>query len=242
MSRKPGDDIEDSTPLTYNYCWVDRGSALECEHKGANHYVGNFGGASANYKYGQFYVEESEGPAPVKWGDWGDYIMVPRASFETLIGAHTHTVEFLCEDPPYEERPTVFIGDWWCVFGNSEKKYVDGYPYTAIPRHALSRYAVQPWGDEMKFRKVTQTLDDRPCFCISPICYDMDRRARWMRDFGEEADHVHNRNMYELWTLHPMWEPTSKIEVIKYQLSTYLHIFEEEKERQKEEEAMREAA
>lgn len=160
------------------------------------------------------------------------------AAMEKVLSSSMATVEWIEGDPMEVGGGIAWFAESSPIIAHMEEKWVEGENnYVGVPRHAMSRYAMQEWGDGQQFRKVMQTLDDRPCFCTNPLCDDKERWARWLTEHGGDEDMEHAERSWYLQSLHPMWNPTTRIEVIQYQLATYERIFDEEKEKQKVREA-----
>lgn len=114
------------------------------------------------------------------------------------------------------------------VLAYMEEKWVDGENvYVGIPRHAMSRYAMIEWGDGEQFRKQQVVKKTRPCFCTNPLCPDKERWGDWLMEYGDEKDEQHARRSWSLMQLHPMGNPSTRLQGIQYDLATYLPIYEE---------------
>lgn len=218
--RNYGDALPDPDPIYHRICWICKGCADFCEHEGKRYEVGETESTTALYEVSHQRI------IGLTWDGSGDYLQIPIGAFSFSGINH---FEFVDPNPPHEDRLTVFYGTRSQVLGHGEPTG----EVVQVPRHALARYATQEWGGDMVFRKVQQTLDDRPCFCASPICADIERSGRWLEDHGTEEDYEHDHRMRVLWRLHPMWNPTSRIEIIKRQLATFEDVFYEEKEKQR---------
>lgn len=238
-SRKPLDPIPSPDPITVRYCWLCHFDARWCEHDGNKHVIGEIGGGSPNYQYARFKLGSRRG-VDCRWEGNGDYLLTPMAAMERVLSSSMSTIEWIEGDPMEVDKGIAWFAERTQVLAYMEEKWLeDENAYIGIPRHAMSRYAMQKWGDGEQFRKVQVTLDDRPCFCANPLCTDIERSQRWLEDYGTDADYEHDAISRVLWTLHPMWNPSStRLSTIQFQLATHDEIYEDEKRKQK----MREAA